>query len=88
VSETDAAQHEGLGAWVHPRFKYRNAIEDAAWAAAGEPPERGDWLAETNSRPVRKNVGKSRTRIVAYEHCEPKFSEQLLSMPLAGNLAG
>jgi hypothetical protein len=57
--------------WVHPRFKYRNAIEDAAWAAAGEPPQRGDWLAEMRSRPVRKKVGNSRTRIVAYEHGGP-----------------
>lgn len=62
--------------WVHPRFKYRNAIEDAAWAAAGEPPERGDWLAEMRSRPVRKKVGKSRTRIVAYEHGEPNAGYQ------------
>ena len=62
--------------WVHPRFKYRNAIEDAAWAAAGEPPERGDWLAEMRSRPVRKKVGKSRTRIVAYEHGGPNAEYQ------------
>jgi len=56
--------------WVHPRYKYRNAIEDAAWAAAGPPPGRGDWLAEMRSRPVRKKIGKSRTRIVAYEQGE------------------
>ena len=62
--------------WVHPRFKDRNAIEDAAWAAAGELPKRGDWLAEMRSRPVRKKVGKSRTRIVAYEHGEPTAEYQ------------
>jgi hypothetical protein len=61
---------------VHPRFKYCNAIEDAAWSAAGEPPERGDWLAEMRSRPVRKRVGKSRTRIVAYEQGEPNAKYQ------------
>jgi hypothetical protein len=62
--------------WVHPRFRYRNAIEDAAWAAAGEPPARGDWLAEMRSRPVRKKVGKSRTRIVSYEQGEPNAEYQ------------
>ncbi len=62
--------------WVHPRFKYRNGIEDAAWAAAGEPPTRGDWLADIRSRPVRKKVGRSRTRIVAYEQCEPSAACQ------------
>lgn len=60
----------GMIWWVHPRFKYRNAIEDAAWAAAGNPPE-SDWLSDMRSRPIRKKVGKSRTRIVAYEHGEP-----------------
>jgi hypothetical protein len=62
--------------WMHPRFKYRDAIEDAAWAAAGELPERGDWLAQMRSRPVRKQVGRSRTRIVAYEQGEPNAEYQ------------
>jgi hypothetical protein len=62
--------------WVHPRFKYRNAIEDAAWAAAGEPPTRRDWLADMRSRPVRKKVGRSRTRIVAYGQGEPNAEYQ------------
>jgi hypothetical protein len=57
--------------WVHPRFRYRNAIEDAAWAAVGEAPERNvDWLADLRSRPIRKKVGKSRSRIVGYEQGE------------------
>lgn len=52
--------------WAHPRFRYRNAIEDAAWAAVGAPPP-GDRLADMRSHPVLKKAGKSRKRIVAYE---------------------
>jgi len=62
--------------WMHPRYKYRNAIEDAAWAAAGETSARRDWLADMRSRPVRKKVGKSRTRIAAYEQGEPNAEYQ------------
>lgn len=62
--------------WVHPRFKYHNAIEEEAWAAAGEPPTRRDWLADIRSRPVRKKVGRSRMRIVAYEQGEPNAEYQ------------
>ena len=57
--------------WTHPRFKYRNAIENSAWEAAGESPPPGDWLATIRSNPVRKKVGKSRSRIVAYKSSEP-----------------
>ena len=62
--------------WVHPRFKYRNAIEEAAWEAAGEAPRRRDWLSEMRNRPLRKKVGNSRFRIVAYEHGEPTVEYQ------------
>lgn len=58
--------------WVHPRMTYRDAITDAAWAAAGKAPERsGDWRSDLRGRPIRKKVGKSRSRIVAYEHGAP-----------------
>ena len=57
--------------WVHPRLKYHDAIEDAARLAAGEPPAHDNWLDAMRSRPIRKKVGNSRTRIVAYEHAEP-----------------
>lgn len=62
--------------WRHPRFAYRNTIEDAAWAAAGDPPEHGDWLSELRSNPIRKKAGRSRKRIVAYEHPGPDAATQ------------
>lgn len=55
--------------WTHPRFAYRNAIEDAAWAAVGDGPDR-DWLGELRSQPIYKPAGKSRKRIVAYRSSE------------------
>lgn len=51
--------------WTHPRFAYRNAIEEAAWEAVGDEPDT-DWLGELRSLPIYKPAGKSRKRIVAH----------------------
>ncbi len=51
--------------WVHPRMKYSDAINDAAWKAAGEPPEQDDYLFTGEA--IYKPAGRSRKRIYAYQ---------------------
>lgn len=53
--------------WIHPRQKYADAIGDAAWAEAGEPPRSlDDVFASALRTPVHKRRGKSRKKVVAY----------------------
>ena len=50
--------------WVHPRMKYRDAIDDAAWKQMGESPMQDDH--SFNGKTIYKPAGRSRKRIVAY----------------------
>ena len=51
--------------WVHPRMKYSEAINAAAWKAAGEAPEHDDFLI--NGETIYKPAGRSRKRVYAYQ---------------------
>ena len=50
--------------WVHPRMKYRDAIDDAAWKQVGDFPSHEAHLL--SGEKIFKSAGKSRKRIVAY----------------------
>ena len=53
--------------WVHPRMKYADAIEDAAWAEAGEPPSSINNSFDSGlctNQYMRQ--GRSRKKVVAY----------------------
>lgn len=52
--------------WIHPRQQYVDAIRDAAWAEAGEPPhDQDDFFSRPD--PIHKRRGKSRKNVVAYQ---------------------
>ena len=54
--------------WVHPRMKYQDAIEDAAWAEVGNPPDSANhFLDEARCIKHYKRLGRSRKKIVAYQ---------------------
>lgn len=53
--------------WVHPRMKYADAIEDAAWAEAGEPPGAiNDSFDSGLCTKQYMRQGRSRKKVVAY----------------------
>lgn len=54
--------------WIHPRQRYVDAIRDAAWAEAGEPPrDQGNFFDSFMCAPIHKRRGKSRKKVVAYQ---------------------
>jgi hypothetical protein len=54
--------------WIHPRMKYADAIENQAWAEAGDPPLHPGALSSLGK--IWKKVGRSRKKVAAY-HCSP-----------------
>lgn len=53
--------------WVHPRMKYADAIEDAAYAEAGDWPQSSDdMFSESKKTRNYKRLGQSRKKIVSY----------------------
>ena len=60
--------HRVMVWWVHPRMKYQDAIEDAAWAEVGSPPESANHFLD-DARCVKqyKHLGRSRKKIIAYQ---------------------
>ena len=54
--------------WVHPRMKYQDAIEDAAWAEVGSLPDSAShFLDDTRCIKHYKRLGRSRKKIVSYQ---------------------
>ena len=54
--------------WVHPRMKYQDAIEDAAWAEVGRPPKSANhFLDDAQCIKHYKRLGRSRKKIVSYQ---------------------
>lgn len=54
--------------WIHPRMQYADAIQDMAWAEAGDPPlADGGRFADDK---IWKKVGRSRKKVSAYR-CRP-----------------
>lgn len=54
--------------WVHPRMKYADAIEDAAWAEVGESPTSLSSSLDPDSCTKQyKSQGRSRKKVVGYK---------------------
>lgn len=54
--------------WVHPRMKYADAIENAAWTEAGEPPSSiNDSFDSGLCTKQYMRQGRSRKKLVAYQ---------------------
>lgn len=61
--------------WVHPRMKYADAIEDTAWAEAGEPPNSiNDIFDSRLCTKHYKSQGRARKKTIAYR-APPKASD-------------
>lgn len=54
--------------WIHPRMKYADAIEEAAWAEVGEPPTSLCSPADPDSCTKQyERQGRSRKKVVGYK---------------------
>jgi hypothetical protein len=60
--------------WVHPRMKYADAIDDAAWLEVGKSPSSLDDIFGDSCEKLYKRQGRSRKKIIAYR--SPPMSEE------------